>query len=174
MGKLTFKTYEEAQESLSATKEELKVAKEEKKEYAKEHGLSSKEDHSEDPKHGKTWKKLKAMVEKKEGIIEETKAWMADNKPVKERAARAVKYDYPSEMTAAEKKKYRAEQRREKAKAEKGESGEKTEKKSKKKDKAEEATTTTKEEKSSKKDKGDKKADKKADKKKSKKTDNED
>lgn len=162
--KQTFKSYDEAKEALTQKKEELALAKEERKAFCKENGLSSKDDHSDDPKLGKKFKKLNDPVVKKTAEVEEIKAWMDANKPKKEPKERAVKYEYPAGMTDAnEKKKFRAAERRKAASDAKGE-GEEKPKKDKKKSKEEAPVEKPAAEKSSKKDKKKDKKEKKADK----------
>jgi len=163
MAKSKFANYDEAAEAFKATKEELAVAREEKKTYFKENGLSQKEDYSADAKHGKKVKKFQEMIDKKIKERDETEAWMKENKPKKERAVRATTYEYPDDITTAEdKKKYRAKQRAAKKKAEKGEAEEKPTKKEKKAKKEEAeapAPESSKKDKKKKKDKASKKED---------------
>lgn len=155
MGKPKFASHEEAKENLSTTKEELQVAKDELKSYRKEHKLEKDTDYSEDAKHGKTWKKLTKAITSKEEAIAETRTWMEENKPKKEKVARESKYEYPADCTSEDdKKKFRAKMRREAASAEKAAAGgEAAPKKEKKASKEEAAAEAPKEEKKSKKDK---------------------
>lgn len=151
MGKLKFASIEEAKENLSTTKEELQVSKDEIKSYRKENKLEKDTDYSEDPKHGKTWKKLAKAVSSKEETIAEIRTWMEENKPKKEKVQRESKYEYPEDCTSEDdRKKFRAKKRREAASAEKEAAEPKKEKKA---SKEETAAEEPKEEKKSKKDK---------------------
>ena len=133
MGK---KTKAELKEDLKAAKEELTVAKTEKRDFEKSNKMAKDTDHSEDAKHGKKWKRLNDMVAKKESAVEKIKADIAEAKP--EKTERASKYEYPADVvTAADKKKYRAAARAAKAKAEKG--GDDAPKAKKKKEKVSDA-----------------------------------
>jgi colicin import membrane protein len=104
------KTYEAAQEDLTAAKEERKVAKEEFKAFKKEKGIKGDEA-PEDQKLAKKFNKMKSTVDTKVARVEEIEAWMKENKPAKERKPRDTKYEYPDGATAAEKKKIRAAER---------------------------------------------------------------
>lgn len=135
------KTQEELKAEVTSIKEELKVAKIEKRDFEKSHKLPKDTDHSGNEKLGKKWSKLNAMVEKKEKALEAARAALTEAKPQK--TARVTTYDYPlnedgKEMTAGEKKKFRAAARAAKKKAEKEAANPKSEKAptSKKSDKA--------------------------------------
>lgn len=107
MGKLIFKTQQEADDALQATKDELAVAKDEFKTWRVEKKLKG-DVVPEDPKLAKTWEKMNGLVEKKRAAIAEIKEWKGANKVKKERP---VKYEYPANATSAEKKKIRASER---------------------------------------------------------------
>lgn len=130
---------EEAQATLTSTKEELGIARDEKKAYMKEHGLKKGEDYSADAKHGKKLTKWQETISNKEETIESLKTYISENKPKKEPKVRETTYTYPlgedgKEMSAGDKKKHRAKMRAEKKRAEKEAAGggEKKEKKEKK------------------------------------------
>lgn len=147
--KAVAENYDDAQAKIVSTREELQVAKDEKKAYLKDNELKSGEDYSEDKKHGKVLGKLEKLIEDKKALIEELKTFAKENKPKKEKVARETSYTYPpgengEPMTAAEKKKFRAKSRAEKKKAAKaGEEG--TEPKEKKEKKAKKTEETTEE-----------------------------
>jgi hypothetical protein len=134
------KTFAERKEELTSLKEDAKQARKDYKNFCKEAKLDPEVDNSADGKNGKKWTKLKALVEKTSKAVTETETWLAENKESKERTPRASKYEYPAEVvTAADKKKYRAQQRASANKKDKGEGGEKSSKKNKKKGKEEKA-----------------------------------
>jgi hypothetical protein len=158
MGK--FANKDEAKTALSTAKEERKAAKTELRAFEKENELEHDADHSGNAKVGKKWKKLSDAYANKNTKVEKIQGEVDGFK--KEKVERVSKYEYPKvddgkggkrEMTAGEKKKFRAKSRAEGKKAEKGES-----KKSKKKDKG---GTDEGKEVSSKSSKKDKKAKKK-------------
>jgi hypothetical protein len=154
------KTYAERKEELTSLKEDAKQARKDFKNFCKEAKLDPEADSAADAKHGKKWTKLKALVDKTAKAVTETETWLTENKEKKERTERASKYTYPPEITtAADKKKYRAQQRAAANKKDKGEAAgtEKVSKKKKKKteEKAPEAAAPAKK---SKKDKKEKKA----------------
>ena len=140
MGKLT---YEEAVKKAEKATETRKAAQAAKETFASENGLKAKKDHSEDPKHGKAWKKLKqAHLDAKDAEIV-AQAAAKELKPV---TVRESKYEYPADcVTDLDKKKYRAKMRAEKNKADKPAKTEKPakEEKSKKAKKEEEAPAET-------------------------------
>lgn len=112
------KSKEEIKESLNTSKEDLKAAKTELKEFEKSNKLAKGEDHSADEKLGKKWSKLNLVVEKKTKEVEDLRAELEAAKP--EPKVRESKYEYPADCTsAADKKKFRTAQRAAKAKAEK-------------------------------------------------------
>src|SRR5690606_8121133 len=128
---------------IETTKDELSVAKSELKEFLKSNKLSSKEDHSEDPKHGKKYRKYKDLIAKKEQQIQDAKDWIRDNKPA---VIRPTKYEYPEDcVTEKDKKKFRARMRAEAKRAEAGEQPKEKKAKTAKKDKAESKKSNKKE-----------------------------
>lgn len=146
------KTKAELKEDLKAAKEELKVARTEKRDFEKSNKLEKDADHSGNEKSGKRWTKLNDMVVKKQAAVD--KIQVAIDEAAPEATVRAVKYDYPEDVvTALDKKKYRAAQRAAKKKAEKEANGSAKESKSSKKAAKEESTEAAGEVKSSKKSK---------------------
>ena len=136
------KTKAELKEDLKAVKEELSVAKTEKKNFEKSSKLEKGGDHSADPKHGKKWTRLNAMVVKKTEEVEKLQAAITEAKG--EAINRPSKYEYPADvLTAGDKKKYRAAQRAAAKKAAKGEAEPKEGKKAKKDKKKETETPET-------------------------------
>lgn len=115
------KTKAELKEQVTAAKEELKIAKTEKRDFEKAHKLPKDTDHAGDEKHGKKWSKFNAMVEKKQKAVDDLQSAYGDAKT--EKKVRVSQYDYPlvdgKEMTAGEKKKFRATSRAAAKKAEK-------------------------------------------------------
>jgi len=151
--KTGFNNLEEAKAKLTQVKDDLEVQVGERKAYATEFKLKSKEDHSEDPKHGKKWKAFLTAEEKLRKERDQIKEWMSGNKPAKEKKERNLKYEYPVDCTSDnDKKKYRAKMRAAANKEEKGET---------KKAKSKEGKTEEKKDKSGKKDKAGKEEGKK-------------
>lgn len=145
------KTYAEVKESLPGLKDEAKQAKKDLKSFLKSNSLEEGKEYPDNKK----WVKIKGLVDKTAKAVTDAEAFMAENKEKKEGKPRSTKYEYPAEITtAAEKKKYRAQQRSAAKAAEKGEKTEKAGKKDKKKEKEVVAEKT---EKTSKKDKKEKK-----------------
>jgi hypothetical protein len=103
-----FKTEEEAVEAVATFKEEVKSAKAALTDYYKANKLKRNEEHDADSKHGKKIAKLEKSVERNTDKLAKAKEAAKSLKPKKERA---VKYDYPADMTPEEKKKYRAKMR---------------------------------------------------------------
>jgi hypothetical protein len=130
------KTFEEAQEDFNASKEALKTAKTELREFMVENKIK-KDKAPEDPKILAKYEKLVAKSEKAQEVAEAAKEAVKELKPKKERD---TKYAYPEGMTDKDKKKFRAAERRKlknpekAAKADKGEAAAKPAKKSLKKD----------------------------------------
>ncbi len=124
-------------DELINAKNELKAKKKELVKFRKSNKLKA-DQVPEDEKLAKTLEKLKGAVEKQEAVLAEIKE---KAKAEKGKRGPSTKYDYPMvkdedsgeerEMTAAEKKKFRAKARAEKKKAEKGEQAPKKEKKEK-------------------------------------------
>lgn len=122
----------EAKDALIAAKNGLRDAKKELTKFRKSNKLKSGEE-PEDAKLAKTLKKLTQAVEKAEAVVADAKDKVKESKP---KRGFKTKYTYPMvtdeesgeerEMTAAEKKKFRAKARAEKKKAEKGEDQPKT------------------------------------------------
>lgn len=131
-------TKEEAKKKLADAKEEAKAARSEMRAFEKENDLAKDTDHAGHEKLGKKWSKLKEAFDKKQKKVDEATASLAEVK--KDKTPRPSKYEYPKgeggkEMTAAEKKKYRAKMRAEAKRKEKGDAkAEKKEKKSSKKE----------------------------------------
>lgn len=126
----------ELKEALSAIKEELKVAKSEKRDLEKASKLEKDTDHSENPKVGKKWTRLNEMVTKKQKALDAAQA--SYDGASKEPTIRKTVYEYPKDViTAVDKKKYRTAARAAAKKAAKGEAA------PKKADKVEVAETTT-------------------------------
>ena len=124
----------EAKEAVNKAKDALRIAKKELTKFRKANKLKVG-DEPEDAKLKKTLAKLTKAVEKAESELNDTKAEAKKNAP---KRGFKTKYTYPlvkdeesgeeREMTAAEKKKFRAKARAEKKKAEKGEKPAKAEK----------------------------------------------
>jgi len=113
-------TYEEAQELVKTTKENLKMAKAELRDFRKENNIK-KDDVPEDEKLAKKLGKLVSKVEALEAELAEADELAKGLKP-KRSGGFAKKYEYPEGMTDdKEKKKYRAKMRRQNNKAEKAE-----------------------------------------------------
>lgn len=131
-GSKKFNSVEDAKALITEQKEIRSSAKEERKAYAKENGLSIKEDHSGDKKHGKKWKQFTDAISAADAQIENAENWVKENKPKKSGGGnRASKYEYPSDIVSADdKKKYRAKMRAEAKRTEKEET-KKSSKKSK-------------------------------------------
>jgi hypothetical protein len=109
MGKKTM-TYEEAQDSLKALKVELSEAKADMTSFLKENKLKRNVDHSnhEKGKIAKKFKTFKAAINRLEKERDELKEFTKANKPQKERAS---KYQYPEDLSADDRKKFRAQMR---------------------------------------------------------------
>jgi hypothetical protein len=125
-------TYEEAMEAVNLKKTALKEAKAALRGFRKENDINPDEEIA-DAKLAKKHGKLVAAVTEAETALEEVSTAAKELKP---KAERAVKYEYPEGMTAAEKKKFRAKAR---AAAKKEAKGEATDEKPVKKAKAEAA-----------------------------------
>ena len=114
-------------DELIKAKNDLKDKKKEVVKFRKANKIKASET-PEDNKLAKTLEKLKAAMESQEEVVNDLKEKAKAEKGTK---GPRTKYDYPKikdeesgeerEMTAAEKKKYRAKMRAEKKKAEKGE-----------------------------------------------------
>ena len=122
------KTFEEATEQFNASKEALKEAKTELREFMIENKIK-KDKAPEDPKLVAKLEKLTQKVEKAQEAAEAAKEAVKELKPKKERE---TKYEYPEGMTDKDKKKFRAAARRKAKAPEKEEKAEKTEKSAKK------------------------------------------
>lgn len=110
-------TYEEAVEAINLKKAALKDAKTALRAFRKENDINP-DDEIADEKLAKKHGKLVTSVEKAETELTEATDAAKELKP---KAERAVKYDYPPEMSAGEKKKFRAKARAAAKKAAKGE-----------------------------------------------------
>lgn len=134
MGKKT-QTYEEVKEQLDSLKQSQKEVRDELKAFLKENKIKrgTPVEEVKTKATAKAYKKLLGTIESNASTIEELKEQAKTLKPAK---VRQSKYDYPEGVeTAADKKKYRAEQRRKAKAAEKaaaGEGEEETKKASKK------------------------------------------
>lgn len=156
----------------------LKEAKQAYTDYLKKNKLSRDKDYSEDKKHGKNIRTLQLAIDKLSDKADDSaKKDKKDKKEKKtsskkESAGREAKYEYPEGLTAAEKKKFRIEQRKKakggEDKPKKEKAGKAKEEKSSKSSKKETTAPKEKETVISKKDKAGKKDKKKKDKKKSK------
>ena len=114
-------------EKLNAAQTELKSAKKDLVKFRKTNKLKADQT-PEDEKLAKTMAKLQKAIEAKEAAVKEIKEEIKASKPAR---GFKTKYTYPTvvdedsgeerEMTAAEKKKFRAKARAEAKKAEKGE-----------------------------------------------------
>jgi hypothetical protein len=118
--KSKFANKAEAKTELGNLKETRKSAREELRAYEKENELDKDADNGKDKK----WAKLKKAYDDANGKVETLEAEIKEMP--KSTAVRASKYDYPKsesgkEMTAGEKKRYRAKMRAEAAKSAKGE-----------------------------------------------------
>jgi hypothetical protein len=123
------KTYAEVKEQLASQKDEAKQAKKDLNKFCKENKLEADKEHPDNKK----WVKLKTLVEKTQKAVEDSEKWLEENKDKKESTPRASKYEYPADVvTAADKKKFRAQARAAANKKTKGESGEGSSKKDKK------------------------------------------
>lgn len=115
----TYATIEEANAAFTATRNELKEARDKLVKWRTKNKLKLMQDYSDDPKYGAEFKKFSAEIDKlmafRNGIEEQIKAL----KPPKEKR---TKYEYPEGMTNAEKKKFRAQQRSAAKKKDKGDS----------------------------------------------------
>ena len=134
MAKTKFADKAEAKAALATAKEDRKSAKQELKAFEKENDLEVGGDHS----GNKRWAKLKKAVDAKEAVVTEIEEAIEGLKS--EKTVRPTKYEYPAaegggEMTAAEKKRYRAKMRAQKNKAEKGDAGDAKESKKSKNEK---------------------------------------
>lgn len=119
---------EDVKALLTSTKEELNVAKGEKRTFEKENKLAKDTDHSEDAKHGKRWAKLASLVTKKEEAVGKLREELEGLKV--EKTARVSTYEYPKDVvTAGDKKKFRAAARAAAKRAEKEKDAPKKEKK---------------------------------------------
>lgn len=113
-----FATQDEAKEALAKAKEAVQVANDAMEAFLEENKLKRKVDLSEDPKHGKAWKKLKAAItaarETRDGLKEAVKE-------LKPKSERGYQYEYPDDVKgdAVKMKKFRTQQRAAKRKAEK-------------------------------------------------------
>ena len=156
-------TYEEAVELTKAATKTRQEASAAKEAYAKEHGLKTKKDHSDDPKHGKAWKALQKVYKAAKA---EEEAAKETEKGLKPKVVKSSKYEYPEDViTADDKKKYRAKMRASAKAADKKEAkGEKSDKKASKEEKSDKKAKPSKEEAKAPKEeaKSDKKAKKKA------------
>ena len=121
-------TYEQAQEAADVKKEALKVAKAAARDFRKENKLRP-DDVPEDQKLAEKLVKLAGKVEKAQKEYDEA---AEAAKALKPKAVRDSKYEYPAEMTAQEKKRFRAKARAEVRKAAKAAEDPKAEKKEKK------------------------------------------
>jgi len=110
---------DEAKAAVKTAKEGYKAARGEQRAFEKEHSLEKDVDHSGNEKQGKRWTKLsdrtkaaQEKVDKAEKALEEVKA---------SGGSRRTTYDYPADVkTAADRKKFRTQQRAIKKKKEKG------------------------------------------------------
>lgn len=115
-----FNSVEDAKALIADQKEIRSAAKEERKAYAKEHGLSIKEDHADNKKHGKKWAQFTSAIDNANAQIEAAEAWIKENKPKGKGGNFASKYTYPEDIvTPEDKKKYRTRMRAAAAAAEK-------------------------------------------------------
>lgn len=97
---------EESQDTVKSVKAEINEAKKALTTYFKENKLKKNEDYSEDKKHGKKISRLEKAVEKAQEKLKTVK------EASKGTGTRATKYEYPDDITtAAQRKKYRQEQR---------------------------------------------------------------
>jgi len=116
------KTYEEAAEQLEAAKGKLSEAKEEVRNFKKEHKIKRGKP-IEDAKVNSQLEKLEAAVDKAREAVDTAKEAARELKPRKERV---TKYEYPEDcVTDKDKKRYRAKMRRDSKKDEKGETDKK-------------------------------------------------
>lgn len=111
---------EKMNEDLLAKKAEIQIARDEFYAFLKENGLKRNQDYSEDAKVGKKFSKHKAKIA---GLVTERDnlvTAISDAKPKKEKSLQfEAKYTYPVDVqTAAQKKKYRLDARRDAKKAE--------------------------------------------------------
>ena len=122
------KTFEEATEQFNASKETLKEAKTELREFMIENKIK-KDKAPEDPKLVVKLEKLTQKVDRAQEAAEAAKESVKELKPKKERE---TKYEYPKGMTDKDKKKFRTAARRKAKAPEKAEKEEKSEKTAKK------------------------------------------
>lgn len=120
-------TYEEAVQKMNQSKNDLKTATKELNAFRKANQIKR----GEEPEDAKLKKEFNGLMRNIEKLEKEVEAITAKVKELKPATARTTKYEYPEvkdeksgqmrEMTAQEKKKFRAKARSEKKKLEKGE-----------------------------------------------------
>lgn len=110
--KAPYNSADEAKIKIEELKGTIESAKEERKEFAKNNGLSLKADNfaanSTDKKNGKKWDAMTKIIETARAEKETAEAWLKENKPKKESVERVTKYEYPDGLSDLEKKKFRA------------------------------------------------------------------